>query len=44
MTTLNVPQIREAGLAYFYNLARLLQEDFQAYAQKLVIMIKSNLS
>lgn len=36
MTELDVPQIREAGLAYFYNLARVLKEDFQPYSEKLI--------
>jgi hypothetical protein len=36
MTSLGDPAIREAGLAYFYNIARVLNEEFQFYTDKLV--------
>ena len=38
MTTLDIPQIREAALAYFYNLAQCLQSDFAPYAEKMVLL------
>lgn len=30
------PSIREAALAFFYNIARILKEDFSNYIEKLV--------
>jgi len=36
MTTSSDPSIREGGLAFFYNLARCLKEDFAPFTQKLV--------